>query len=50
MLLPETSSFLAAVLLQNIHDCRLDALITSLRKLRKLAVSALSRPPDALAE
>jgi glyoxylase-like metal-dependent hydrolase (beta-lactamase superfamily II) len=29
------------VLLQNIHDCRLDALITSLRKLRKLAVSAL---------
>jgi hydroxyacylglutathione hydrolase len=29
------------VLLQNIHDCRLDALITSLRKLRKLSVSAL---------
>jgi hydroxyacylglutathione hydrolase len=29
------------VLLQNIHDCRLDALISSLRKLRQLAVSAL---------
>jgi hydroxyacylglutathione hydrolase len=29
------------VLLQNIHDCRLDALIGSLRKLRQLAVSAL---------
>jgi glyoxylase-like metal-dependent hydrolase (beta-lactamase superfamily II) len=29
------------ILLQNIHDCRLDALITSLRKLRKLDVSAL---------
>jgi hydroxyacylglutathione hydrolase len=29
------------VLLQNIHDCRLDALITSLRKLRQLGVSAL---------
>jgi glyoxylase-like metal-dependent hydrolase (beta-lactamase superfamily II) len=29
------------ILLQNIHDCRLDALITSLRKLRQLAVSAL---------
>jgi len=29
------------VLLQNIHDCRLDALIGSLRKLRQLEVSAL---------
>jgi len=29
------------VLLQNIHDCRLDALIGSLRKLRRLDVSAL---------
>ena len=29
------------VLLQNIHDCRLDALISSLRKLRRLAVTAL---------
>lgn len=29
------------VLLQNIHDCRLDALISSLRKLRTLQVSAL---------
>jgi hydroxyacylglutathione hydrolase len=29
------------ILLQNIHDCRLDALIGSLRKLRQLAVSAL---------
>ena len=29
------------ILLQNIHDCRLDALIGSLRKLRRLDVSAL---------
>jgi glyoxylase-like metal-dependent hydrolase (beta-lactamase superfamily II) len=29
------------ILLQNIHDCRLDALIRSLRKLRELAVTAL---------
>lgn len=29
------------ILLQNIRDCRLDALITSLRKLRQLAISAL---------
>jgi glyoxylase-like metal-dependent hydrolase (beta-lactamase superfamily II) len=29
------------ILLQNIHDCRLDALIRSLRKLRQLEVSAL---------
>ncbi len=29
------------ILLQNIHDCRLDALIGSLRKLRQLSVSAL---------
>ena len=29
------------VLLQNIHDCRLDALISSLRKLRQLAITAL---------
>ena len=29
------------VLLQNIHDCRLDALISSLRKLRPLEISAL---------
>ncbi len=29
------------VLLQNIHDCRLDALTSSLRKLRKLQISAL---------
>ena len=29
------------VLLQNIHDCRLDALISSLRKLRQLEITAL---------
>jgi hypothetical protein len=29
------------VLLQNIHDCRLDALIGSLRKLRGLTVTTL---------
>ncbi len=29
------------VLLQNIHDCRLDALTSSLRKLRQLQISAL---------
>ena len=29
------------ILLQNIHDCRLDALISSLRKLRQVEVSAL---------
>ena len=29
------------ILLQNIHDCRLDALISSLRKLRQLDISAL---------
>jgi hydroxyacylglutathione hydrolase len=29
------------ILLQNIRDCRLDALITSLRKLRQLTISAL---------
>ena len=29
------------VLLQNIHDCRLDALISSLRKLRRLTVTTL---------
>jgi glyoxylase-like metal-dependent hydrolase (beta-lactamase superfamily II) len=29
------------VLLQNIHDCRLDSLIGSLRKLRQLDVTAL---------
>jgi hydroxyacylglutathione hydrolase len=29
------------ILLQNIHDCRLDALIASLRKLRQLEVTAL---------
>jgi len=29
------------VLLQNIHDCRLDALISSLRKLRRLSVTDL---------
>ena len=29
------------ILLQNIHDCRIDALSSSLRKLRQLAVSAL---------
>jgi glyoxylase-like metal-dependent hydrolase (beta-lactamase superfamily II) len=29
------------VLLQNIHDCRLDALINSLRKLRRLTVTTL---------